>query len=388
MTRSSKKELLTLFKDPKQEFQSSREIFKTLSLDESKSLKFDLFSDLEEKSEEEELQDNTFSSSDHEDVNDHIEKVLKIVDLFHVPNITQDQIILRVFPMSLNGAVSHWPRNKPSGSIKTWEALKINFLSKYCPLAQTTRKWRRSITSSKNPNETLYQAWERFKELLMKCPQHYLTEMQEVILFYNGLEVPTRQILDSKAIQAQLNNLGHEIKKVNEKVYDAQVGCEQYFIILDMPKDIKVPLILGRPFLSTAYAKIDMFKKKITLRVEEEKINFKSVKPASSLINRVYMLSLRKQMELDLEATLIGETLVLNRSPDPLYGDYIELYDLNVPLELSRGQVDELMPTIKEVVKDMDPYLDKGIGEVVVGEPFCKVLCVETKSNYGILGED
>ncbi|GJT72543.1 zf-CCHC domain-containing protein [Tanacetum coccineum] len=48
------------------------------------------------------------------------------------------------------------------------------------------------------PNETLYQAWERFKELLMKCPQHYLTEMQEVILFYNGLEVPTRQILDSK----------------------------------------------------------------------------------------------------------------------------------------------------------------------------------------------
>ncbi|GKE54357.1 pyruvate dehydrogenase (acetyl-transferring) kinase, mitochondrial [Tanacetum coccineum] len=88
------------------------------------------------------------------------------------------------------------------------------------------------------PDETLYQAWERFKELLMKCPQHYLTKMQEVILFYNGLDVPTRQILDSRgrstetsdelaAIQAQLNNLGREIKKVNEKVYAAQVGCEQ-----------------------------------------------------------------------------------------------------------------------------------------------------------------
>ncbi|GJU01708.1 hypothetical protein Tco_1112046 [Tanacetum coccineum] len=118
------------------------------------------------------------------------------------------------------------------------------------------------------PDETLYQAWERFKELLTKCPQHYLTYMQEVILFYNGLEVPTRQILDSKGaiptktvadakvaiqemteysqkwhngtsktrstktsdglatIQAQLNNLGIEIKKVNEKVYAAQVGRE------------------------------------------------------------------------------------------------------------------------------------------------------------------
>ncbi|GJW37185.1 hypothetical protein Tco_0060105 [Tanacetum coccineum] len=29
------------------------------------------------------------------------------------------------------------------------------------------------------PDENLYQAWERFKELLIKCPQHYLTEMQE-----------------------------------------------------------------------------------------------------------------------------------------------------------------------------------------------------------------
>ncbi|GJU27059.1 hypothetical protein Tco_1165680 [Tanacetum coccineum] len=29
------------------------------------------------------------------------------------------------------------------------------------------------------------------------------------------------------AIQAQLNNLGREIKKVNEKVYATQVGCEQ-----------------------------------------------------------------------------------------------------------------------------------------------------------------
>ncbi|GKA26186.1 hypothetical protein Tco_0712295 [Tanacetum coccineum] len=113
------------------------------------------------------------------------------------------------------------------------------------------------------PDENLYQAWEQFKKLLMKCPQYYLIEMQEVVLFYNGLDVLTRQILDSRgsilsktdanakvsiqkmaeysqkwhngtsrtrstktseglvAIQAKLNNLGREIKKVNEKVYAA-----------------------------------------------------------------------------------------------------------------------------------------------------------------------
>ncbi|GKB24107.1 hypothetical protein Tco_0863508 [Tanacetum coccineum] len=66
-----------------------------------------------------ELQDNTFSGLDHKDANEHIEKVLEIVDLFHVPNITQDQVMLRVFSISLTGAASHWLRNKPSSSIKT-----------------------------------------------------------------------------------------------------------------------------------------------------------------------------------------------------------------------------------------------------------------------------
>ncbi|GJS04727.1 hypothetical protein Tco_0321235 [Tanacetum coccineum] len=56
------------------------------------------------------------------------------------------------------------------------------------------------------------------------------------------------------------------------------------FIILDIPEDDDVPLILGRPFLSTANSKIEVFKRKITLRVDEEKLVFKSVKPAISII--------------------------------------------------------------------------------------------------------
>ncbi|GJZ87326.1 hypothetical protein Tco_0658936 [Tanacetum coccineum] len=53
MTRSLTKELFTPFKDPEREFRSSRKHFKTLSLDESRSPDFDLFSDQEEYSEEE-----------------------------------------------------------------------------------------------------------------------------------------------------------------------------------------------------------------------------------------------------------------------------------------------------------------------------------------------
>ncbi|GKD27110.1 hypothetical protein Tco_1233324, partial [Tanacetum coccineum] len=66
------------------------------------------------------------------------------------------------------------------------------------------------------------------------------------------------------------------------------------------------------------------------------------------VIKRVYMLSLRERMELDLEARLIGEALVLNRLLDPFLEEYIELNDLNEPFELRRNQGDDLMPTIEE----------------------------------------
>ncbi|GKF31621.1 hypothetical protein Tco_0101419, partial [Tanacetum coccineum] len=52
MTRSSTSELFTPYKEPEREFQSSRRHFKTLSLDESRSPDFNLFSDQEYSEEE------------------------------------------------------------------------------------------------------------------------------------------------------------------------------------------------------------------------------------------------------------------------------------------------------------------------------------------------
>ncbi|GJR29303.1 retrovirus-related pol polyprotein from transposon TNT 1-94 [Tanacetum coccineum] len=233
--RSSTKELLSPFENPEQKFRSRRKLFDTPSLVESNSLEFDHIFDIEEQSGEEvretmtetieqymsktrgdygsgvtrptinqdthfelkgqflkELRDNTFSGSEHEDANEHIEKVLEIVDLFYIPKITQYQIMLRAFPVSLTRAVSRWLRNQPSGSITTWEFLKTKFLNKYCPPACTAKKMEEINNFQQEPDESLFRAWERFKALLMKCPQHDLTYMQEFIFFYNGLDVPTR----------------------------------------------------------------------------------------------------------------------------------------------------------------------------------------------------
>ncbi|GKE94814.1 hypothetical protein Tco_1579669 [Tanacetum coccineum] len=70
------------------------------------------------------------------------------------------------------------------------------------------------------------------------------------------------------------------------------------------------------------------------------------------------MLSLRERMELDLEARLIGETLVINRSLDPFLEDYIELNDLNEPFELRRNQGDDLIEEVRTRDEDLDTGID------------------------------
>ncbi|KAI3811300.1 hypothetical protein L1987_21021 [Smallanthus sonchifolius] len=65
------------------------------------------------------------------------------------------------------------------------------------------------------------------------------------------------------------------------------------FVILDMDEDEKVPLILGRPFLATARALIDVCDGKLTLRVNQEEVTFdvaKSMKHPKSHDDSLYFI--------------------------------------------------------------------------------------------------
>ena len=58
------------------------------------------------------------------------------------------------------------------------------------------------------------------------------------------------------------------LEKVNKFCFPAN------FIILDMQEDQEVPIILGRPFLDTRRAMIDVQKGELSLRVQEVKVTF------------------------------------------------------------------------------------------------------------------
>ncbi|GJS50695.1 reverse transcriptase domain-containing protein [Tanacetum coccineum] len=86
------------------------------------------------------------------------------------------------------------------------------------------------------------------------------------------------------------------------------------FVILDMPEDSRVPIILGRPFLATARAMIDVFNKKITLRVGDDEVIFdvdQSIKRPTTEDDECYGID-------DLDETINEEAqeLLTNEEPD------------------------------------------------------------------------
>ena len=62
-------------------------------------------------------------------------------------------------------------------------------------------------------------------------------------------------------------------------IEDVLVKVEKFvfptnFIILDMQEDNEILIILGRPFLATGRAMIDVHKSEFRLRVQEEEVTF------------------------------------------------------------------------------------------------------------------
>ncbi|GJR81283.1 reverse transcriptase domain-containing protein [Tanacetum coccineum] len=48
------------------------------------------------------------------------------------------------------------------------------------------------------------------------------------------------------------------------------------FIIVDFEADLRVPIILGRPFLRTAKALVGLYKEKLTIRIGNEELVFRA----------------------------------------------------------------------------------------------------------------
>ena len=140
-----------------------------------------------------------FGGMANDDPNDHLIGFLEICDTFKYNGVSDDAVRLRLFPFSLRDKAKSWLNSHPAGSFTTWEDLAQKFLAKFFPPAKTA-KLRNEITMfDQQHGESLYEAWDRYKELLRKCPHHGLPKWLQLNTFYNGLHGNLRSSIDAAA---------------------------------------------------------------------------------------------------------------------------------------------------------------------------------------------
>ncbi|GJY27199.1 hypothetical protein Tco_0401925 [Tanacetum coccineum] len=77
------------------------------------------------------IHDNAFNGIDGENVFEHINSFLKVVEPLKVRGLSHDRFRLSFFPISLSSAASEWFRNECVGTIFTWDDLVEKFIQKF-----------------------------------------------------------------------------------------------------------------------------------------------------------------------------------------------------------------------------------------------------------------
>ncbi|PNX73069.1 hypothetical protein L195_g028967 [Trifolium pratense] len=95
-----------------------------------------------------------------------------VCDYTDPPGVSESDKRLRLFKHSLSGRAKDWLDTIPAGTIETWRQLERKFLDRYFPIHKFLERRAEISNFEQADGETLYDAWERFKVCLKRCPNH------------------------------------------------------------------------------------------------------------------------------------------------------------------------------------------------------------------------
>nr|GEZ53194.1 reverse transcriptase domain-containing protein [Tanacetum cinerariifolium] len=132
-----------------------------------------------------------------DDANKHLDKFLHVTQRIKVNGVTDDALRLYLFPHSLTHHSTAWFDHFLRNSIDTFEQMAKMFLEKYFPPSMVT-KLRNEITNFRQrPDESLFEAWERYKLSIVRCPNHNMLPVTQIDTFYNGLTLRHRDTINA-----------------------------------------------------------------------------------------------------------------------------------------------------------------------------------------------
>ncbi|GJU99370.1 reverse transcriptase domain-containing protein [Tanacetum coccineum] len=142
----------------------------------------------------------------------------KIHFYMKIPNVpTISRLSLCFFPFSLEGAARIWLEKEPPRSIETWDDLVSKFINKFFPPSKTTNLRNEITRFQQKFDETFYEAWDRFNEILLRgCPHHGFSELHQLDTFYNALNSNDQDSLNSAAGGNFLDKMPRECLKIIE----------------------------------------------------------------------------------------------------------------------------------------------------------------------------
>ena len=128
--------------------------------------------------------------------------------------VSDNAIRLRLFPFSLKDKAKHLLNSKPPDSITSWDNLVHKFLLKIFPSEKATKMRIEIHNFAQYERENFYEAWDRYKDILRKCPYHGLEKWMQMHNFYNGLTRTMRKLLDTLdggALMRKSENEAHKL---------------------------------------------------------------------------------------------------------------------------------------------------------------------------------
>ena len=97
---------------------------------------------------------------------------MRMANTVKLNGVRPEVIRLQLFPFSLRDVVATWFESLPVESETNWEELVDAYMRNFFPPTLTSKRRGEIIVFKQGEDESLYNACERYKRLLKRCPMH------------------------------------------------------------------------------------------------------------------------------------------------------------------------------------------------------------------------